>query len=34
MLNDAPNNQEIPILAAVFTSILHIVFGANAMAQR
>jgi len=32
MIGDTPNNQELPLLATVFTSILCIVFGANAVA--
>ena len=32
MVKDTPNNQELPFLAAVFTSILCIIFGANAVA--
>jgi len=31
-IGDIPNNQELPLLAAIFTSILCIVFGANAVA--
>jgi len=32
MIKDAPNNQELPFIAAVFTSLLCITFGANAVA--
>ena len=32
MIKDVPNNQELPFLAAVFTSFLCILFGANAVA--
>ena len=32
MAADTPNNQELPFLVAIFTSILCIVFGANAVA--
>jgi len=32
MVGDTPNNQELPLLAAIFTSILCIGFGANAVA--
>ena len=32
MIKDVPNNQELPFLAAVFTSLLCILFGANAVA--
>lgn len=32
MIKQSPNNQELPLLAAVFTSFLCIVFGANAVA--
>ena len=32
MIENTPNNQELPFLAAVFTSFLCIVFGANAVA--
>ena len=32
MAADTPNNQDLPFLAAIFTSILCIVFGANAVA--
>ncbi len=32
MIKDVPNNQELPFLAAVFTSCLCILFGANAVA--
>jgi drug/metabolite transporter (DMT)-like permease len=32
MTEQTPNNQELPLLAAVFTSFLCIVFGANAVA--
>jgi drug/metabolite transporter (DMT)-like permease len=32
MIESTPNNQELPFLAAVFTSLLCIVFGANAVA--
>ena len=32
MIGDTPNNQELPLLAAMFTSILCIGFGANAIA--
>jgi len=31
-LEDTPNNQELPLLAAIFTSILCIGFGSNAVA--
>jgi len=32
MIGDTPNNQDLPLLAAMFTSILCIGFGANAVA--
>jgi len=32
MIEDKPNNQDLPFLAAVFTSSLCIIFGANAVA--
>jgi drug/metabolite transporter (DMT)-like permease len=32
MATDKPNNQDLPFLAAIFTSLLCIVFGANAVA--
>ena len=32
MIENTPNNQELPFLAAVFTSVLCVVFGANAVA--
>ena len=32
MLEDTPNNQELPLLATIFTSMLCIGFGANAVA--
>jgi len=32
MVEDTPNNQDLPFLAAVFTSFLCLVFGANAVA--
>jgi drug/metabolite transporter (DMT)-like permease len=32
MAADTPNNQDLPLLAAIFTSFLCIVFGANAVA--
>jgi drug/metabolite transporter (DMT)-like permease len=32
MIENTPNNQELPFLAAIFTSFLCIVFGANAVA--
>ncbi len=32
MIKDAPNNQELPFIAAVFASLLCILFGANTVA--
>ncbi len=32
MIKDTPNNQELPFIAAVFTSLLCIAFGANSVA--
>ena len=32
MIKNTPNNQELPFIAAVFTSLLCITFGANTVA--
>ena len=32
MVENTPNNQELPFLTAIFTSLLCIIFGGNAVA--